>query len=190
MSMFHDGQRELQDRYEGRAVADRLEEHRKHSTFTDDDKKFIETAPFFFIATAWKDSVDCSMKGGLPGFVRVTAPNEITWPDYDGNRMYRGLGNIIRNPAVGLLFLKFDAKSTMLRFTGRARIDENSEAIADIPGAKRLIRVTADYIYYNYPRYVPKMEFVEQSIYSPRADYTPPEPEWKSRDYIREVLKD
>jgi hypothetical protein len=48
--------------------------------------------------------------------------------------------------------------------------------------------VTAEYIFYNCPRYIPRMDFVEESIYSPRCDYTPPEPEWKSRDYIRDVL--
>ena len=130
------------------------------------------------------------MKGGLPGFVRVTAPNEIAWPDYDGNRMYRSLGNIIKNPSVGLLFVKFDAMSTRLRITGKAHLDESREAIADLPGAKRLVRVTAEYIFYNCPRYIPKMEFVDESVYSPRPDYTPPEPEWKSRDYIREALEE
>ena len=188
MSMYHEGQRELQDRYRGRAVADRLEQHRMHRTFTDTDRNFIETSRFFFLASAWGDSVDCSMKGGIPGFIRVTSPNEIAWPDYDGNRMYRSLGNIMRNQAVGLLFVKFDAKSTRLRVTGKARLDESREAIADTPGAKRLIRVTAEYIFYNCPRYIPRMDFVEESIYSPRCDYTPPEPEWKSRDYIRDVL--
>jgi hypothetical protein len=34
------------------------------------------------------------------------------------------------------------------------------------------------------------MAFVDESIYSPRSDYAPPEPEWKSRDYIRDVLND
>ena len=76
-------------RYGGRAVADRLEAHRRHVTFTDEDREFIETAPFFFLATAWQDNTDCSMKGGVPGFVQITAPNELVWPDYDGNRMYR-----------------------------------------------------------------------------------------------------
>ncbi len=190
MSMYHEGQRQLQDRYGGRAVADRLEEHRLHRIFTEEDRAFIESAPFFFLATAWQDNVDCSMKGGIPGFVRVTAPNEIAWPDYDGNRMYRSLGNILKNPAVGLLFLKFDAKSTRLRITGRAKIDESPKAIADLPGAKRLIRVTVENIFYNCPRYVPIMDLVETSIYAPRPDYTPPEPEWKSRDYIRDALKE
>jgi uncharacterized protein len=192
MSMYHEGQRDLQDRYRGRAVADRLEQHRMHRTFNDIDRELIETARFFFLATAWQDSVDCSMKGGLPGFVRVTAPNELAWPDYDGNRMYRSLGNLIKSPAVGLLFVNFDAdsKNARLRITGRARLDESPQAIADLPGAKRLIRVTAEHIFYNCPRYIPKMEFADESVDSPRCDYTPPEPEWKSRDYIRDVLKD
>ena len=57
MSMYHEGHRELQDRYRGRAVADRLEQHRMHRVFTDTDREFIETAHFFFLATAWGESV-------------------------------------------------------------------------------------------------------------------------------------
>jgi uncharacterized protein len=190
MSMFHEGHRELQDRYKGRVVADRLEQHRKHLTFTEEDKALIESVPFFFLATTWGEAVDCSMKGGMPGFVRVTAPNQVAWPDYDGNRMYRSLGNIVKNPNVGLLFARFDGKTTRLRLTGVAEIDEDPAAIAGLPGAKRLVRVTATYIYYNCPRYVPNMEGFEPSVYAPRPDYTPPQPEWKSRDYIREVLKE
>ena len=89
---------------------------------------------------------------------------------------------------VGLLFLKFEAESTRIRLTGSAKIDEDAAAIASLPGAKRLIRVTADYIYYNCPRYIPEMEMVTPSAHGPRPDYTPPEPEWKSRDYIKDVL--
>ena len=47
MSMYHQGQREMQDRYSGRTVADRLEQHRMHRTFTDTDREFSETARFF-----------------------------------------------------------------------------------------------------------------------------------------------
>ncbi len=81
MSMFHDGHRTVQDRYKGRKVADRLEEHRKHTEFTEDDKAFIESVPFFFLATAGGDAVDGSFKGGEPGFVRITGPSELSWPD-------------------------------------------------------------------------------------------------------------
>jgi hypothetical protein len=42
MSMYHQGMRELQDRYGGRKVADRLEEHRKHLEFTEDDRALLD----------------------------------------------------------------------------------------------------------------------------------------------------
>ena len=71
MDFYHSGMRELQDRYEGRAVPDRLAANRMRDKFNDEDREFIETSPFFFLATATQDSVDCSFKGGEPGFVRV-----------------------------------------------------------------------------------------------------------------------
>jgi predicted pyridoxine 5'-phosphate oxidase superfamily flavin-nucleotide-binding protein len=186
--MYHDGMRELQDRYGGRKVADALEKHRKHFEFTEDDRAFIEALPFFFLATSWDSSVDCSIKSGHPGFIRVAGINQVEWPDYDGNRMYRSLGNIIRNPNVGMLFVKFDGESTRIRLTGKAEIIDDPTQFADVPGAKCLIRVTADYIYYNCPRSVPKMELIEHSPYLPREGYKPPQPEWKKRDYIRDII--
>ena len=188
--MYHDGMRELQDRYGGRKVADAIEKHRKHLVFTEDDRRYIESVPFFFLATSFDEHVDCSMKSGEPGFVRVIGDNQLQWPDYDGNRMYRSLGNIVRNPNVGLLFVQFDGESTRIRLSGRAELIDDPAEFAHLPGAQRLIRVTADYIYYNCPRSVPKMEMVEPSKYLPKSGYEPPEPEWKSRDYIRPLLED
>ena len=86
MEFYHEAMRDLQYRYEGREVPDRLAENRMRSTFNDEDRECIETSAFFFMATAQADSVDCSFKGGEPGFVRVTGENIIEWPDYDGNR--------------------------------------------------------------------------------------------------------
>jgi predicted pyridoxine 5'-phosphate oxidase superfamily flavin-nucleotide-binding protein len=186
--MYHEGMRELQDRYGGRKVADAIEKHRKHVTFSPEDKQFVEALPFFFLATSFGDAVDCSMKSGHPGFLEVVSDNQIQWPDYDGNRMYRSLGNIQRNPNVGMLFVKFDGESTRLRLTGKAELIEDRSSFEHLPGALRLIRVTAQYIYYNCPRSVPKMEMVEHSVYLPRQNYTPPTPEWKTRDYIRGIL--
>ena len=50
--MYHDGNRDLQDRFDSRRIADRLEEKLTRTAFTGDDKTFIESAAFFFIATA------------------------------------------------------------------------------------------------------------------------------------------
>ena len=186
--MYHDGMRALQDKYGGRKVADAIEKHRKHFEFTSDDRDYIESLPFFFLATSWNDNVDCSIKSGHPGFIRTRGAAQVEWPDYDGNRMYRSLGNIVRNPQVGLLLVKFDGSSVRIRLTGRAEIIADPSQFKDLPGAQRLVRVTADYIYYNCPRSVPKMELVEHSPYLPREGYTPPQPEWKGRDYIRDII--
>ena len=193
MNFYHEHMRELQDRYEGRAVADRAEQHRVRSTFTDDDRQFIESVPFFFLATASGDSADCSFKGGMPGFIRVVGENQLAWPDYDGNRQYRSLGNIARNPRVGLLFLNFDGVlfdgvAARLRINGRATIDDSPEAVAGLVGAKRLVRMTADHIFSNCPRYIPEMEYLEPSVYTPRDGHTPPEPEWKRRSHVKDIF--
>jgi hypothetical protein len=77
---YHDGMRELQDRFDGRRVADGLEKHRLHFEFWEQDRRLIEEAQFFFIATSYQDNVDCSMRSGDPGFVRITAPDTLEWP--------------------------------------------------------------------------------------------------------------
>jgi predicted pyridoxine 5'-phosphate oxidase superfamily flavin-nucleotide-binding protein len=192
MDFYHEGMRELQDRYEGRAVPDRLATNRMRTKFTEIDREFIETSPFFFLATATPESVDCSFKGGEPGFVRVVGANQLAWPDYDGNRMYRSLGNVARHARVGLLFLHFDGKlfdgAARLRINGRAEIDESEKAIAGLPGAKRLVRVNVDHIFTNCPRYIPKLTFQERSIYAPRKEHTPPDPAWKSRSFVKDIF--
>lgn len=193
MTFYHDGMRALQDRYEGRAVADRLEQHRMHTEFTDDDRQMIEAAPFFFLATAAGDSVDCSFKGGEPGFVRVTGDSSLAWPDYDGNRMYRSLGNIRESSRVGLLFIAFDGRqfdglAARMRVNGHATVDESPEALADLPGAKRLISVAVDQIFPNCPRYILTMELVEPSEFAPRKGHTPPEPAWKDRPMVKDIF--
>jgi hypothetical protein len=50
--MYHDGNRQLQDRFDSRRISDRLEEKLTHKEFTADDKAFIEALPYFFLATA------------------------------------------------------------------------------------------------------------------------------------------
>ena len=55
---YHDGMRDLQDRYDGRRVADGLEKNRLHFEFWEQDRNLIEGASFFFIATSYQDMAD------------------------------------------------------------------------------------------------------------------------------------
>src|SRR6202142_3300787 len=50
--MYHDGNRQLQDRFDSRRISDRLEEKLTRTAFSADDKAFIEGAAYFFLATA------------------------------------------------------------------------------------------------------------------------------------------
>jgi hypothetical protein len=43
--MYHDGNRQLQDRFDSRQISDRLEEKLTRTQFTLDDKAFIKLAP-------------------------------------------------------------------------------------------------------------------------------------------------
>src|SRR3569832_572776 len=105
MSMYHAGNRELQSLFGRQALADRLLERTHRVAFTDADKELIESCPFFFLATAdAQGQPDCSFKGGAPGFVRVITPTLLVYPDYDGNGMFKSLGNVRVYACVGLLF--------------------------------------------------------------------------------------
>jgi hypothetical protein len=54
-AMYHEGSRALQEKFDSRRIADRLEEVTVHTEFTDDDKAFVERCLMFFLATADAD---------------------------------------------------------------------------------------------------------------------------------------
>jgi uncharacterized protein len=99
----------------------------------------ISQTDTFFIATDHPEhGADVSHKGGKPGFVRIIDQRHIAFPDYNGNRMFNTLGNIIVNPKAGLLFIDFDDGCT-LQLNGSASIDWNPERVRSFPGAERIV---------------------------------------------------
>lgn len=187
--MYHDGNRRLQERFDSRRIADRLEEKLTHFVFTDSDRRFIEGTMFFFLATADdRGRVDCSFKGGRPGFVRVVGENELVFPDYDGNGMFKSLGNILVHPEVGLLFIDMAEKPRRLRVNGTAEVSRDDPLMQRFAGAQLLVRVKARAIFPNCPRYIVRPGSEEPSKYAPRPDYAPPEPAWKNFDDFRDYI--
>lgn len=185
---YHGGMRRLQDLRETRALADRLEKVTMRSAFTDDDKAFIQRCRMFFIATADESGrPECSYKGGLAGFVRVIDEKTLAIPDYDGNGQYRSWGNVMVNPHVGLLFVDFETPKR-LRVNGTAVVSTEDPLLAEFPGAVFIVRLTAERIFPNCPRYIHKMQLVEESVYAPKPDYTPPVPAWKTFDVFKDAL--
>ena len=186
--IYHEGMRSLQDRFDTRRLADRLDEKLGRSEFTDEDRVFIESRRMFFLATAdAQGQPDCSYKGGDPGFVRVTGSDELAFPSYDGNGMFRSLGNVTVNPAVALLFVDFE-RPNRLRVNGTATISESDPLLGAFEGAQLLVRVRATRIFPNCPRYIHRMALVEASPYVPREGAPPPVPKWKRMDAFCDVL--
>ena len=186
--MYHEQSRALQDQFDTRRLADRLVETLVRSEFKDEDRDFIARQRMFFLATCDAEGFpDCSYKGGDPGFVHVHDDRTLVFPSYDGNGMFKSLGNIRQNPAVGLLFLDFE-RPRRLRVNGIAAISSEDPLMASFPGAQLIVRVTARHIFPNCPRYIPRMQLMEPSPFVPAAGCAAPIPKWKTWPQFREVL--
>ena len=188
--MYHEGSRAMQERFDSRRIADRLEQVTVHAELTDDDAAFVERSSMFFLATSDADGwPDCSYKGGMPGFVKVLDPTTLAFPSYDGNGMFRSLGNVLVNPKVGMLFIDFSHPNRM-RVNGLATIHDDDELLEAFEGAQAVVRVAIERVFPNCPRYIHRMELVETSVYAPRPGHVPPEPEWKQFPVFRDALPD
>lgn len=124
-----------------------------HKQLTPKQRDWITKADTFFIASGHigdnSDPIygmDVSHRGGEPGFVRVMDDRRIQFPDFAGNNHFNTLGNITLNPSVGFLFIDFPSGS-LLQLTGRASIDWDSDAVASIPGARRIVDFEIDELY-------------------------------------------
>ncbi len=117
-------------------------------SLNDRHHEIISRADTFFVATHYTEQpavgqggVDVSHRGGKPGFVDVDDSGQITWPDFAGNRFFNTLGNLIRNPSAGLLFIDY-ADGDVLYLTGTAEILWHDESQSGFAGSERVIRYT------------------------------------------------
>ncbi len=91
---------------------------------------FISLSPFLCIGTVGENGLcDVSPRGGEPGFVHVIDTLTLAMPDRPGNNRLDSLGNITRNPGVGLLFFVPGFEDT-LRVNGVARVTTDAELMA------------------------------------------------------------
>ena len=85
-------------------------------------RSFIGKSPFVLIgSTDGAGNADVTPKGDRPGFVEVLDDATIAIPDRPGNNRLDTLENLLRDPAIGLLFL-IPGMNETLRINGEARI--------------------------------------------------------------------
>jgi hypothetical protein len=126
---YHDGMRELQDRFDSRRLADRLDEKLARAAFTAASRR---TRP-------WR------------------------------------------------CFIDFRAPSRM-RVNGRASLHFDDPLMPSYAGAQAIVRVRAERIFPNCPRYIHRMELVQASPYVPVAGAAAPAPAWKRNPAFSDVL--
>jgi predicted pyridoxine 5'-phosphate oxidase superfamily flavin-nucleotide-binding protein len=120
-------------------------------------ERLIGSADTLFIATAYPDEaaagdeadarshgVDVSHRGGRPGFVRVDEGGVLTVPDFNGNRFFNTLGNLLTHPRAGLLFIDYD-NGELLHVAATAEIVLDGPELAEFEGAERLLRLHVEH---------------------------------------------
>lgn len=133
---------------------------------SDAQRDWIRRADTFAIASAHRTAgVDCSHRGGTPGFVRVDG-NRLVWPDYAGNGLFNTLGNITAYPHAGLVFVDFDSGAT-LQLTGNAAVDWAPEHAAAAPGAQRLVTFEVDETIETRSALPFQLQLIERSKFNP-----------------------
>jgi uncharacterized protein len=190
VTLYNEASRELQDRFDTRRLADRIEERIVRDLIDEDDRAFIEARDMFFIATVDAEGrPQCSYKGGEPGFVRVLDPKTIAFPVYDGNGMYLTAGNLVLTKQVGLLFIDFEGRKR-LRLNGVASVADDDPLLSEYPEAQLIVRVAATEVFPNCPRYIHEYRLVARSRFVPKSECETPVPKWKQSEWAHDVLPD
>ena len=187
-TLFGASHRALQDQFDTRRIADKIDELAIHAELGDMDKAFIESRDMFWLASVDHEGrPTVSYKGGDPGFVRVLDPKTIVFPLYDGNGMFYSAGNVSTHGKVGMLFMDLERPNRM-RVQGDAVVSDRDPLLASFHEALLLVRVTVTEVWPNCPRYVHRFQKVQASRYVPRTECATPLAGWKRIDIVQPSL--
>ena len=187
-NIYHRGNRNLQDAFDSRSLADRMDELIIHDEISDDEKAFIESLNMFFISTVDDQGrPTVSYKGGGTGFIRVLDNRTIAFPGYDGNGMFLTAGNLKTTSDVGLIFISFE-RPNRLRLHGNASIDANDPLLEEWLEAQYIVRIKVRNLFVNCPRYIHDLGNNSQSKNVPIRGVKTPGARWKDLEVFKDVL--
>lgn len=187
-TFYHHGSRSLQHAFGTGPLAAHLARRYVSARIDERYADWIRAADSVFVATVdGTGRPDCSYKGGLPGFIRVPDPRTLEIPSYDGNGMYRTLGNAAASGRIGLLFLVPDGPAK-LRVNGTCTLARDPAALAPHHGAEAVLRVRVEQVFDNCPRYLHDPATGTRSADCPRPGHRPPVPAWKQKPEYDQLL--
>ncbi|MEQ1697179.1 MAG: pyridoxamine 5'-phosphate oxidase family protein [Hyphomicrobiaceae bacterium] len=186
--LYAENHRALQDQFDTRRIADRVEQLAMKTELDEQAAGFIGSRDMFFLSTInATGQPTVSYKGGEQGFVRVLDANTIVFPSYDGNGMFLSMGNIALTSLVGLLFIDFETPFRM-RVQGSATVSATDPLLKTYKDAELLVRVNVTETWINCPRYIHTFKKATQSRYAPTAACETPMAEWKRVDLLQADL--
>jgi hypothetical protein len=184
--LYGEGARALQQAFDSERLAGALQAFTVHDALSDDDTALVRAQSTVWISTVDADGwPDVSYKGGDVGFVEVVDEHELRIPIYDGNGMWRTLGNIEDDGRVALLFLD-TARPWRMRVHGVARVSIEPADVERHHGAQAVVIVRVRRVFPNCGRYIHRDG--EISKFVPRPERPAPIPNWKRIQELRSVL--
>ncbi|MET7619750.1 pyridoxamine 5'-phosphate oxidase family protein [Streptomyces sp. NPDC005408] len=140
-----------------------------HDYLTPAMREFMARQTMVFLSTAdARGACDATFRAGPPGFVVALDDRTLTYPEYRGNGVMAGVGNIAENPHLGLLFIDFTRDHIGLHINGSAQLRTDQEQRqwyprlpADpAPGRQPQlwIHITVDEAYVHCSKHIPHLE--------------------------------
>ena len=118
-------------------------------------RDLIAASPFYCLATAGPDGLDCSPRGDRYDGIRIADDTTLMLPDRRGNNRVDSLRNIVRDPRVGLLFL-IPGSGTTLRLNGTARVSIDPTLLASFSveekSPRSILIITVDTVFFQCAR--------------------------------------
>ena len=187
-AFYTDAQREMQAAQGTERLAATVEAAIVSEVVEGPNADFIESRDFFFLSTVdGEGRPTVSHKGGPPGVCHVVDEKTLVFPAYDGNGMWKSMGNAAETGKVGLLFIDFETPNRV-RVQGEVTLSADDPEMGRYPGAKMIARVKVEHCFLNCARYIHKHERVAQSPYVPDAKGEQPHPSWKRIDMVQDAL--
>ncbi len=185
---YTDAQRDLQRAHDSEKLANVVVQAIVRDEIEEPHIPFIESRDFFFLSTVSAEGEPTvSYKGGAPGLVKVVDSKTVLFPSYDGNGMFKSMGNIAAAGKIGMLFIDMETPNR-IRVQGEATLHDDDPAVADYPGANMVVRVAVTSCFLNCARYIHKHARVSESPYVPDEKGQQPYPSWKRIDMVQDAL--
>lgn len=150
-----------QQHYYGRAQA--LPPAQQDDPLGPEEMAFIESRDSFYMSSVNQNGWPyVQHRGGPEGFCKVTAPNELVFADYKGNRQMLSTGNVASNDRVCLFMMDYPNR-TRLKLLGHAEVldaREHPELVQQVTTpdlakiTERLFRIRVVAFDWNCPKYI------------------------------------